>query len=184
MRMLWGPHGGDLWTGRSSVLNGSANQALLSAASSPAASAAPTASSIAASYANLPLAFEQNRGQTDSSVDYLARTGLHRLPLARQCGFDLLNGQGGNVLQLDVAGGNPAAVAAGQDRLPGTSNYIVGNNAADNLSGVANMPACNIKTSITASISATMAISSNWNTTSLSTRAQPRRDPAWIPGQS
>jgi hypothetical protein len=75
-----------------------------------------------------PLAFEENTGQTDAVVDFLARgsgyvvfltDGDAVLALSQPDGTD-------HVVRLDVLGANPAAAAIGEDLLASRSNYLTG----------------------------------------------------------
>jgi Beta-propeller repeat/Abnormal spindle-like microcephaly-assoc'd, ASPM-SPD-2-Hydin len=102
------------------------------------------------SYGTLPLSFEANRGQTDARVKFLSRgsgyslfltsdeavfslrsskaktasdKSAHALP-ARQPG-ELAATRA--VLRMKLVKANPAAKIAGEDELPGKSNYFVGN---------------------------------------------------------
>jgi Beta-propeller repeat len=101
----------------------------------PAAAAdARTRERILRTYANLPLAFVENRGQTDSRVRYHAqgsRYGFFLTPeelrLAFRKGSDRPPGV---ALALRFLGGNPEVVLKGERRLPGEVNYLRGNDAA------------------------------------------------------
>ena len=88
-------------------------------------------------YAQLPLSFEANRGQTNPRVKYLARgrnytlflTG-HDAVLALSSGRSGRNGQkpaSSAVIRLRLLGSASAVRVTGQSRLPGTSNYFLGN---------------------------------------------------------
>ena len=82
-------------------------------------------------YAQLPLGFEPNRGQTGSAVQFLSRGQGYNL---------FLTGTGTTVvlqkpvsaeptravLRLQLAGANPAAQGTALDPLPGASNYFKG----------------------------------------------------------
>lgn len=95
---------------------------------------APT--SVLASYGDLPLIFEQNQGQSDPKVKFLARGGdyglfltthsavlsLHRSALAGQHSV-----RKSSVLSMGLVNGNPHPELQGADLLPGKSNYFIGN---------------------------------------------------------
>jgi len=118
----------------------------VSAASSASPSqpvAAPQRSRIQSSYAALPLAFEQNQGQTDPQVKYLARRNgytlfltandavfsLHSRPSARETSAA--------VVRMHLVGGNSLATVEGSSPMPGTSNYFIGNDPSKWHGGVA-----------------------------------------------
>ncbi len=109
---------------------------------------------IKASYARLPLQFEANVGQTDSRVKYLARgagytlfltcdgavLALHRQPANEDRRDRGASGTRGAksvssdfpatrdaVVRFRLEGANSAARIEGFGRLPGTSNYFIGN---------------------------------------------------------
>jgi uncharacterized repeat protein (TIGR01451 family) len=94
----------------------------------------------------LPLIFEPNQGQTDPSVKFVSRgagyslfldsTGavlamrtaqpasLGRSPASRS---GSVNAPSMESVRMTLVGSNPAAAIAGSDRLPGRSNYFIGN---------------------------------------------------------
>jgi hypothetical protein len=91
-------------------------------------------SQAASAYAQLPLSFEANRGQTDPQVNYVARGNgysLFLMPSEAVLNFGQESGTGGQgsqeVLRMELVGGNAGARPAGLQQLPGTSNYFVGN---------------------------------------------------------
>ena len=95
------------------------------------------------SYAALPLSFEVNRGQADSDVRFLARgRGYTILLKPGEAALALQSsGQGAQfppkvqpqpkpstrVLRMRIEGANLSAAATGLERLPGVSNYFIGN---------------------------------------------------------
>ncbi len=103
-------------------------------------------------YSRLPLSFEANQGQTDSSVKFLSRGGGYNLFLTpteavlrvgiaehrsrdeRNEGIVARSAKPRNlkstVLRVKFVGANSAAQVAGVDQLPGKSNYFIGNNPA------------------------------------------------------
>ena len=85
----------------------------------PAAAVSPTPIA-------LPLAFEANRGQTDSHVRFLARGSGYSLFLT-QSGVSLsLRGERPAPVSLRLAGADRSAAIVGARKLPGTTNYVVG----------------------------------------------------------
>jgi hypothetical protein len=119
-------------------------------------------SRIQASYAALPLAFEQNQGQTDPQVKYLARGhgytlfltandavfSLHSRPVAsgsssRQSSEAELKSRvqrhkkdSAAVVHMHLVGGNLSAKVEGSGPMAGTANYFVGNDQSKWHSGV------------------------------------------------
>lgn len=71
-----------------------------------------------------PLSFEENRGQTDSRVKYLARTGGWSLFLTSTEAALALR-EGGPV-RLSWTGGSTEPRIQGEEELPGKVNYLVG----------------------------------------------------------
>jgi hypothetical protein len=92
-------------------------------------------------FGNLPLSFEPNRGQTDSPVKFLSRGRGYQIFLTpsetvlslRTPGRTDSKGKNRNeradVLRMRLLGARPAALA-GQDKLPGISNYFIGKDPA------------------------------------------------------
>jgi len=99
---------------------------------------------LARAYAALPLRFEVNSGQTDPRVRFLARGAGYtlfltpaeatlalaapfptRVPASAGSTTPTTRAQAA-VLRLRLDGANPRARVAGQDRLPGVSNYLSG----------------------------------------------------------
>jgi hypothetical protein len=85
-----------------------------------------------AAFGRLPMSFEQNQGQSDGRVKFLARGngyGLYLTPTEAALVF------GGNqsgkaetsAVEMKFAGANPDTQVAGSDRLPAHSNYFIGN---------------------------------------------------------
>jgi len=122
-------------------------------------------SRIHASYAALPLAFEQNQGQTDPQVKFLARGNgytlfltandavfsLHARPAASQGSTvrhapqvsrknlpQREHAQEGStvIVRMRLLGGNSMAIVEGSSALPGTANYFIGNDSSKWRSGV------------------------------------------------
>ena len=77
----------------------------------------------------LPLEFEANRGQFAPEVLFLARTSSHFVYLTRE-GITLGLSSGAQpaaALRMNFVNGNRGARVAPEGRLPGVSNYFVGN---------------------------------------------------------
>ena len=93
--------------------------------------------SVAQVFSALPLRFEENLGQADARVRFLARTHASVLFLT-ESGASLLylspaTAPGGDeskseVLRVKLVGSNRAPEISGLEMLPGRSNYFVGNN--------------------------------------------------------
>ncbi len=100
------------------------------------APAAHTNAEVSRQFARLPLRFEANRGQADGAVDFLARGPGYTMSLGRDGAVLALatgKGRGGasgsrTVVGMHLVGGNPRPVVSGADRLPGASNYLIGDN--------------------------------------------------------
>jgi hypothetical protein len=110
---------------------------------------------VAQNYGQLPLRFEANVGQTDPQVKFLSRgpgyalfltateavLSLQKAPVGGPAGVlglrSALDPAGkptagdapaaGDVVRIQLVGANPDAQAVGQQQLPGTSNYFIGN---------------------------------------------------------
>jgi len=124
-----------------------------SVASQPGAATPAARLRVQAHYASLPLAFEQNQGQTDAQVKYMARGDGYILFLtANDAVFSLQSPSAKNsasitrggiapkknqqrhaaandsaVVRMQLAGGNSGAKVSASDLLPGKSNYFLGN---------------------------------------------------------
>jgi len=101
-------------------------------------------------YGQTPLSFEANTGQTAAQVQYLTRGSGYALFLtstgavlslekgaAANAGTPQASGTG-VALAMNLVGANSDASVAGQDQLPGTSNYFIGNNPSQWHTNVAN----------------------------------------------
>src|SRR5690348_14914104 len=74
-------------------------------------------------FSNVPLYFEQNRGQTDPRAHYIARNG--RLTAwIRSDGLTL--GAGGRAVSLRVLGARKEAAFAAENPIEGVTNYYLG----------------------------------------------------------
>jgi hypothetical protein len=79
-------------------------------------------------YGKLPLTFEQNQGQTDSRVKFLARGSGYTLFLTPDSAvLSLQRERAASVLRMKLLGANRNPAISGTDALPGKSNYFVGN---------------------------------------------------------
>src|SRR6476646_3707093 len=79
--------------------------------------------------ARLPLAFEQNEGQTDSGIKFRSRqAGADVLLLPAEARLQLRDLQ--HPLQMKFVGANRKARIEGIEALPGHQNYLLGNNPA------------------------------------------------------
>ncbi len=88
------------------------------------------ASPVPSSFGRLPLAFEPNQGQANSSAAFLARGDGYAVYLApSEVRFALGRGTTTS-LRLRLEGANSRAVAKPLDPLPGKSNYFTGNDPA------------------------------------------------------
>jgi hypothetical protein len=132
---------------------GSASPAPLAAATGSSAAAAAHGR-IQANYAALPLAFEQNQGQTDAQVKYMARGDGYTLFLTANDAVFSLRSSSGNqsstvsrksqlrvrnaqqraqaakdstaVVRVQLTGANLPAKVSASHQMPGKSNYFVG----------------------------------------------------------
>jgi hypothetical protein len=86
-------------------------------------------------YANLPLAFVENRGQTDSRVRFYAQGPRYAFHLTRDAAMLSFVGSTAAdrrvVLGLRFVGANPQAVLDGEERAPGDANYLHGSDPAE-----------------------------------------------------
>ena len=112
-------------------------------------------------YGHLPLSFEENRGQTDPRVKFLARGGGYSLfltpteavlklrapssakkqtkPGAMPIAFhpESIEKPKFSVVRIRLEGANPNSTASGVDALPGRSNYFIGKDHAKWRTGIA-----------------------------------------------
>jgi hypothetical protein len=122
-------------------------------------SRAQFAPKVAEAYGKLPLAFEENKGQTDSQVRFLSHGSGYELFLtpeeavlslrrAKPAGAQPMAGAldraklwkesvgQPSVLRMQFAGTNPAPKIEGLDHLPRLANYFIGNNPKDWRTGI------------------------------------------------
>lgn len=128
------------------VSGGAAVSAANSSAPADSKGASPAVARISSSYGKLPISFEVNQGQTDKTVQFLARGTGYTLFLTP--GEAVLSLHASNAeprkpgevavqsalppstVRLQLIGSNIKAEAAGVDPLPGKTNYFVGNDPA------------------------------------------------------
>jgi Beta-propeller repeat len=93
---------------------------------------ASSSTQIRASLAHLPISFEPNRGQSDSAAKFVAHGrgyGLYLMPseavlMLPQASQSHLRQ---TAVEMQLAGANQQPEMVGADRLPGHSNYFIGN---------------------------------------------------------
>jgi hypothetical protein len=94
------------------------------------------ASELAVSYGELPLSFVANQGQLDPAVDFVARGHAFSvfltademvLSLRQPPAGDTVVDQPPAVLRVRLLGADPRSPARGEQPLPGTANYFLGN---------------------------------------------------------
>jgi uncharacterized protein (TIGR03437 family) len=83
--------------------------------------AAALAAAIPPQYGKLPLHFEENRGQTDARVHYLARSADRTLFFTPE---GAVLSAGGAAVRIRLRGANRSIRIEGLDREPGVSNYL------------------------------------------------------------
>jgi hypothetical protein len=83
-------------------------------------------------WGELPLAFEQNRGQTNAAVDYLARGKGYVVFLSPTGAALTLRGADAksSALRMNLAGASSSRSASAETELPGKVNYLIGNDPA------------------------------------------------------
>ena len=84
-------------------------------------------------FSSLPLAFVENRGQTDGQVRYVAhgaRFGFFLTPESLVMSLLQPDGERGVNLSLDFVDANPDVVVESRQRAPGTVSYLRGNDSS------------------------------------------------------
>ena len=131
------------------LLSGTVFQPLHGAAALAAGS--PAAAAVSQTYGQVPMSFEINQGQS-AAVQYLTRGSGYALFLThdgatlslqrdrprRRRGASAAASGTGVALNMQLVGANPQAAVQGEDRLPGVSNYFLGNDPSQWRTGVAN----------------------------------------------
>jgi len=80
-------------------------------------------------YGRLPLVFEENRGQTDPSIRFLARGPKYGIFIGdHEVRLGLHAGNRTSAISLRLAGSQSSAIAAPEHLLYSRSNYFIGNN--------------------------------------------------------
>lgn len=77
-------------------------------------------------YANAPLVFEPNHGQTDEKVAFLARCNGYNLFLTAREVVLSLRSPNNRGVSMRLVGANPRSVIEGLDALPSQSHYFIG----------------------------------------------------------
>ncbi|MGA8540741.1 MAG: SBBP repeat-containing protein, partial [Terriglobales bacterium] len=92
-------------------------------------SRAPDSRKVQLAMAQLPLRFEPNQGQADPQVKFMARGAGYGLFLTPDQAVLALHSSAkkASFVHMQLAGANKAASIAGTDKLPGKSNYFIGN---------------------------------------------------------
>ncbi|MCC6392160.1 MAG: SBBP repeat-containing protein, partial [Bryobacterales bacterium] len=85
--------------------------------------------------AETPLAFEANRGQTHSSVQYLVRTSNFTLFLTNS---ELVAAASGAGFRMTLNGSDPGHSWTGESKLAGVTNYLTGRDPGKWITGVSN----------------------------------------------
>jgi hypothetical protein len=110
--------------------------ALLAAALPPTAVAdTRSPATVGDLYGNLPLHFEANQGQTDRQVRFFSRGSGYSLFLTASEAVLVLQRDASPqaasaVLRMGLAGANPRPLASGLKALPGSANYLIGDDAS------------------------------------------------------
>lgn len=92
----------------------------------------PTAAGagLSESYGRLPLHFEENRGQADREVQFLARGPGYGLYLTASEAVLVLGAKDRTVLRMALVGANSDSPVSGLDELPGKANYFIGKDSS------------------------------------------------------
>lgn len=115
----------------------------VAAASTPALTR-PDKAKLSAQFGKLPLSFEQNMGQTDKAVKFLARNPRYTMYLtSTEAVFVLRKFEDANkvrrqVLRMQIVGANTQAEVEGRDELNNKSNYFIGGDREQWRSNVSN----------------------------------------------
>lgn len=101
------------------------------------ASSRPDSARVAEEFGQLPLSFEQNMGQTDKAVKFLARNPRYTVFLTdTEAVFALRKFEGAKrvrrqVLRMKLVGANTEPRVEGRDEFTGKSNYFIGGDSAE-----------------------------------------------------
>lgn len=87
---------------------------------------------VAASYGQLPVAFEANHGQVPGEVKFFSRADGLGMFLTADRATMLLRDEGSrsSVVEMQLVGADTAAVGTGHEELLGTTNYLIGRDPA------------------------------------------------------
>jgi Beta-propeller repeat len=100
---------------------------------------AATQAHLTATYGQLPLSFEANKGQTDPRVNFLVRgAGYSAFLTPTSAVMELEEGDGGNVVAMRLVGASPTSHHVGLDEQAGVSNYLIGNDPSKWHTNIAN----------------------------------------------
>ncbi len=96
------------------------------------AASAKSRAALGSQYGQLPLSFEENRGQTDPKVRFLSRGEGYSLFLTDteavlRLGVGKLGAKKSDVVRMQLQGTKGVPHVEGAARLPGTANYFLGN---------------------------------------------------------
>jgi hypothetical protein len=90
-------------------------------------------------YGRLPLAFEENRGQTDRNVRFLARAGGHSIFITGdKAMLALRDGEDSAAVSIQLSKTRRSAEQRAESPLAGYSNYYIGNDPSKWVQGVPN----------------------------------------------
>jgi hypothetical protein len=79
-------------------------------------------------YGKIPLAFEANEGQTDEQVKFLSRGSGYSLFLKpTEAVLSLSKDDRSTAIRMGLVGANSKIKMAGEEKLPGKTNYLIGN---------------------------------------------------------
>src|SRR5688572_15828586 len=87
--------------------------------------AAPSKTQIDPFYGKIPLTFEKNQGQTDSSVDFVARGAGYTLFLTSREAVLSVGGRAPYAIRMKILGASRSAKPEAVGELRGRSNYFI-----------------------------------------------------------
>jgi len=86
--------------------------------------------SVQASMLKLPLSFIENRGQSSSDVKFMIKTSSQIVFFApSEVVFALSGGNNSSIVHMGFEGSKPCQII-GEDQLPGTANFFIGNDSS------------------------------------------------------
>ena len=87
--------------------------------------------------AHLPVSFEANQGQLDPQVYFRTRAGRYQLEFLRNSSrLSWVEGNQGRTIELQFPGSAAGVTVEGAERLPGTTNYFIGQSADEWVTGI------------------------------------------------